>query len=233
MSLSDFYHTKAWETFRKIVIDQRSKSDGFVYCDYCGQPIVKPYDLIVHHDLQLTETNYQDATIALNPNNIQLVHHACHNKIHSKCGFKTRKAYIVYGAPFSGKSTFVNQVKNDGDLIVDLDNIWECVSGCARYTKPPRLKAVVFDIRDELLNAVKYRRGNWNCAYIIGGYPLGTERDRLAGDIGAETILIDTPKSECLNRLYAADDGRGEEWLTYIAEWFELNAPPSSHPPDA
>lgn len=226
MALADFYKTKAWEMLRRVVIEQRvNAADGFIYCEHCGQPIVKQYDCIAHHVIELTETNYLDATISLNPNNIKLVHHSCHNRIHEKAGFKTRKAYIIYGAPFSGKTTYVNQVKNEGDLIIDIDNIWQCVSGCDRYVKPKRLNAVVFGVRDELLNMVKYRRGNWNCAYIIGGYPLASERDRLAGDIGAETILIDTDKTECLRR-FKEQSERGEDWERFIEDWFTKHRPP-------
>ena len=229
MALADFYKTKAWENFRKVVISQRiNPNDGFIYCEHCNKPIVKLYDCIAHHDIELTETNYQDANISLNPNNIKLVHHACHNKIHEKYGMKTRKAFIVYGAPLSGKTTFVNQVKNAGDLIIDIDAIWQCVSGCDRYIKPKRLNQVVFKIRDDLLDCVKYRVGNWNCAYIIGGYPLASERERLAGELGAQCIFIDTPKEECLNRLYACEDGRGEDWGRYILDWFSAYSPPAS-----
>ena len=220
--LSDFYKSDKWETLRAIVISERvNPSDGFIYCEYCGKPITRAYDLIAHHVQELTETNYQDAEISLNPKNLKLVHHACHNRIHEKSGFKTRKAYIIYGAPLSGKSSYVESVMNPGDLIVDIDNIWECVSGCSRYVKPKRLNSVVFGVRDTLLDMVKYRRGTWNVAYIVGGYPLATERERLAGDIGAECILIDTDKATCLQRLEQQTE-RGEEWKQYIERWFDV-----------
>ena len=226
MGLSEFYKTKAWENLRRSIINDRTNpNDGFIYCEHCGEPIVKQYDCIAHHIIELTEINYLDADISLNPNNIRLVHHSCHNRIHDKAGFKTRKAYIIYGAPFSGKTTYINQVKNEGDLIVDIDNIWQCVSGCARYVKPKRLNAVVFGLRDELYNMVKYRRGQWNCAYIIGGFPLESELNRIASDIGAETILISAGKQTCIER-WKNQSERGEEWLTYIDDWFDKYRPP-------
>jgi len=227
MPLSDFYKSKPWEIFRRVVIEQRvNPVDGFIYCEYCGKPIVKPYDCIAHHITELTETNYNDIHIALNQDNIQLVHHVCHNKIHEKYGMKTRKAYIVYGAPLSGKTTYVNQVKSEGDLIIDIDNIWQCVSNEPRYIKQKRLNQIVFGIRDELLSMVKYRLGNWRNAYIIGGYPLESERNRLAGDIGAELIYIDTDMDECFKRLREQTE-RGEEWEQYIVKWFSTYRPPS------
>ena len=91
MPLSDFYRSDEWETIRQVVINERvNPSDGFVYCEYCNKPILKPYDLICHHEIELTETNYKDASIALNPKHIKLVHHRCHNRIHEKHKHKTR-----------------------------------------------------------------------------------------------------------------------------------------------
>lgn len=121
----------------------------------------------------------------------------------------------------SGKSSYVAEAMNEGDLIIDMDNIWQCVSGCSRYTKPNRLKSVVFSVRDNLLDSVKYRRGKWLNAYIIGGYAFQAERERLVDALGAREIYIDTPKEECLRRLHACDDGRDvEEWTKYINDWW-------------
>ena len=126
----------------------------------------------------------------------------------------------MYGSPLSGKSTWVKDNMVEGDLIIDVDSIWQCVSGLNRYQKPARLKGIVFKLRDELLNAVKYRLGKWNNAYVIGGYPLQSERERLSKELGAREIFIDTSKEECLKRLEALDDGRDkEEWTKYIEEW--------------
>lgn len=169
--LTDFYRSNEWIKFRQVVIFDRLVN-GDVMCEYCGKPIVKAYDIILHHVTELTEDNYTDATIALNPTNIKIVHHKCHNAIHNKLSYSERQVYIVYGSPLSGKSSWVNEVAEVGDLIIDIDNIWQCVSGCDRYVKPNRLKSVVFNVRDNLLESVKYRRGKWLNAYVIGGYPL-------------------------------------------------------------
>ena len=220
--LNSFYHSNEWRKFLKALRIERVNDDGQVICDYCGKPIIKAYDCIGHHKLELTEENVNDFTISLNPENVGLVHHRCHNYIHDKLGHTCRQVYIVYGAPLSGKTTYVRNSMSDGDLIIDLDNIWQCVSGLDRYMKPGRLKAVVFRLRDELLDVVKYRFGKWNNAYIIGGYPLKSERERLVKELGAREVYIDTSKEECIERL-AADDMRvKEEWMKYIDDWFEM-----------
>lgn len=222
MNLSDFYRSKAWEAFRQTLINERVDEYGFVICEHCGKPIVKQYDIIGHHVIELTEENFRDAYIALNPDNVQLIHHRCHNKVHDKLGYSGRQVFVVYGSPLSGKTSFVREAMNEGDLIVDIDDIWQCVSGCDRYVKPNRLKSVVFSVRDNLLESVKYRRGKWLNAYIIGGFPYQAERERLLDALGARAVHISTTKEACLERLAACEDGRDkEEWEKYIESWWK------------
>lgn len=221
MSLYNFYRSDNWTNLLKVIKSERLDSDGFNICEYCGRPIVRAYDCIGHHKIYLTEENYIDANISLNPDNIQLVHHICHNKIHDKLSYSGRQVFIVYGSPLSGKSSWVKESMTQGDLIIDMDNIWSCISGCDRYVKPNRLKAIAFSVRDNLIDSIKYRRGKWTNAYLIGGYPYKAERDRLIDTLGAREIYIDTSKEECIKRLEACSDGRDkEEWLKYIDDWW-------------
>ena len=220
MSLYNFYRSDEWENLLKVIKLARLQ-DGELFCEYCGKPIIKAYDCIGHHVIELTEENYTDYNISLNPVNIKLVHHKCHNLIHNKLSYSGRQVFIVYGSPLSGKSSYVRESMTEGDLIIDIDNIWECVSGCDRYVKPNRLKSVVFAVRDNLLESVKYRRGKWLNAYIIGGYPYKAERERLIDSLGAREVFIDTGRDECLNRLLACEDNRDvTEWTKYINDWW-------------
>lgn len=226
-NLFEFYRSKEWADFRKIVIAERIREDGFIYDEYTNKPIVKAYDIILHHKEELTEENVFDYNISLNPDNIMIVSHKSHNLIHNKLNSSCRKVYLVYGAPLSGKTSWVKDNMIEGDLVVDMDSIWQCVSGLERYSKPKRLNAVVFKLRDALLDSVKYRLGKWKTAYIIGGYPLTAERERLCREMGAEEVLIDTPKEECLRRLEADEvRGRLEEYKGFIEEWFERYTAP-------
>lgn len=219
--MNGFYQSKAWINLMSLLKIERVANDGVLYCEYCGKPIIKKYDCIGHHKIALTESNVNDINIALNPDNIALVHHVCHNKIHNKLGYVMKQIYLVWGSPCSGKSTFVHSNMDYGDLIVDVDSIWQCVSGYKRYVKPPRLKSNVFGIRDTLLEQVKYRRGNWNNAYIIGGYPLIGERERLIKSLGAREVFIDTSYDECIMRLNDCQDGRDvNEWKKFIDDWW-------------
>lgn len=221
MSRYEFYKSKEWEALIKVLRLERVNAQGDIVCEYCNKPIVKKYDCIGHHIIELTDENYTDAEISLNPDNIALVHHRCHNLIHNKLGYSQRQVFIVYGSPLSGKSSYVAEAMSEGDLIIDLDSIWQAVSGCDRYVKPNRLKSVVFSVRDNLIESVKFRRGKWLNAYVIGGYPFKAERERLASMLGAREIYIDTSKEECIQRLSEAEDGRDKtEWLKYIEDWW-------------
>lgn len=235
MNREQFYKSDKWETFRKIIIDQRTDADGFIYCAICGKPILKKYDLIVHHKQELDDLNVNDVNVALNPDNVECVHFKCHNKIHERFGFhKTgqrtyykpvpKHVYIVYGSPCSGKTTWTHDVAGKDDLVVDLDAIWQMISVNGRYEKPNALKSVVFDIRDKMYDIIRYRSGNWHNAYIITGGALKGDRERLTQRVGADDLIfIDTPKDECIRRVRTKfdDDDMRIRWVEYISEWFE------------
>ena len=226
--IGNFYQGKEWRTLLQIIRAERENEEGLNICEYCGKPIVKAYDCIGHHVIELTDMNVHDRNISLNPDNIQLVHHRCHNYIHNKLGYKDKKIYIVYGSPFAGKRTYVNEVKSAGDMVIDIDSIWQCVSG-DEAAKDGRLKAVVFAVRDTMLECIKYRRGRWNNAYIIGGYPLISERERLANELGAELVYIDTSEDECIKRVFALPDNDKRDrndLLKFIGDWWTKYSPP-------
>ena len=219
--LSSFYHGKEWRKLVEAIRIERVNEDGQLICEYCGKPIVRKYDAIGHHKVELTEENVNDFEVSLNPDNVVMVHHACHNRIHDKLGYSRREVYLVYGPPRAGKTTWVRENMTEGDLVVDMDNVWECVSMCDRYVKPKRLNAVVFKVRDVLIDAVKYRLGRWHNAYVIGGYPLSSERERLCRELGAREVFIDATMEECIQRAEGMEGENAEDWKKFIAEWFE------------
>lgn len=166
--------------------------------------------------------NVNDYSVSLNPDNLLLVSQQAHNEIHARFGYcAQRKVYIVHGAPCSGKSSFVDSIKGNSDLIVDIDNIWEAVTG-KRYYKPNALKANVFAMRDALLETVKTRAGNWERCFIVEGLPFKAERERRSVVYGAELIHIDTDEQTCLRRLQTDEKRReyADEWRKYIADYF-------------
>lgn len=236
LTREQFYKSKKWESFRKVIIEQRTDADGFVHCSVCGKPIINKYDLIVHHKKELSEANVNDAMISLNPALVECICFRCHNKVHDRfqggnptdvhAGYKMpeKHVYIVYGAPCAGKSSWVQENATADDLIVDMDSIWQMISINDRYTKPAALKGTVFDIRDHMYDLIKHRSGRWHTAFIITGGALKGDRERLKMRTGADDfIFIDTSKEECMRRLIQRQQANDQIvlWSMLIDEWFE------------
>ena len=225
-----FYKSDKWESFRLVVIEHRRKPDKRIYCEHCGKPIVKPYDLIAHHKIELTEQNVDNASISLNEENIELIHFKCHNKHHHRFGFQgqkiPQKVFIVYGPPCAGKNTWVKENSEPDDLIVDIDRLYAAIrcEKCGEFEKPTAIKNNAFALRDVLLDNIRTRYGRWQNAFIIGGYPLKSERERLETRLSATSIFIDTPKEICLERA----KHKSSEWTDYVLSWFDKYIPPGS-----
>lgn len=225
-NLADFYRSDAWERLIRILAAERLDENGNIICAHCGRPIIRKYDRIAHHVVPLTLGNVNDVQIALNPENIVFVHHRCHNEIHERFGFghpnirQPKKVYLVYGSPCAGKTTFVHDNAAAGDLLVDMDSIWCCINAQGKgghEAHENALKRCAFGVRDCLLDMVKTRTGNWRNAYIVGGYPLIAERERMRTIYGAELVHVDTARDVC--ELRAKE--RPKEWLDYIGSYWE------------
>ena len=197
-TLFNFYRSPEWETLRKSLMLERVDANGDIVCEHCHKSVVKAYDCIAHHKEPLTEGNVNNYDVSLNPENIMLVHHKCHNEIHNRFGTYTRHIYIVYGSPCAGKTTFVNERALKDDLIIDIDRIFEAINN----GRSNRLYDNVMQVYRLLIDMVKTRNGKWVNAYIIRGFPLKGERERLAAMLDAELIYIDTDKETCLERAY-------------------------------
>lgn len=225
-SLSQFYNSETWRKFRTGLINERINSaDGVLYDEITGKPLMKSYDIVAHHIKPLTLQNVNDFEVSLNPENILLISQDTHNLEHARFGYVVeRKVYYVYGAPCSGKTTFVNNIKGNSDIVVDMDNIWQCITGGDRYDKPSALKQNAFTLRDCLFDMIKRRVGKWERAFVISGGAVRSVREREIEAFGAEPIFIQETKETCLTRL-ASDTQRTEaqrkEWKQYIDRWFD------------
>ena len=211
MSLESFYTQTVWRKLRSTVIQEHISRDGALICDYCHSQIVAPYDAVCHHIVPLTEQNVNDPDISLNPENIMVVHHNCHNLIHGKYGSGRRAVYLVWGAPKAGKSWYVNSVRTRNDITVDIESLYEAL-GSELGTR--KVAPVVFRVRDELYDMIRTRYGRWDNAYVVGTYPIEMERKRLIDTLRAEEVFIDTPMETCLERCGT------EEEMGYVREWF-------------
>lgn len=212
-TLSSFYRSTEWETLRKSLMLERVDSNGDVVCEHCHKAIVKAYDCIGHHKTPLTEGNVNNYDVSLNPENIMLVHHKCHNEIHNRFGTYTRHVYIIYGSPCAGKTTFVNDNALKDDLIIDIDRIFEAINN----GRSNRLYDNVMQVYRLLIDMVRTRNGKWVNAFIIRGFPLKGERERLAAMLDAELVYIDTDQNTCLERAYK----RAPDYDKFVLDWWQ------------
>lgn len=216
--IKSFYASEKWVTLRLLLINERGNK-----CNHCKEIIPRSKDLIGHHKVELTPENVNDSMISLNPDLIEIVCFDCHNKIHRRFGYQNaKKVYIVYGPPLSGKTSFVRENMERGDLVVDLDILSAALSLQPTYDKPDNLFNNVMGVHNLLLDNIKTRYGKWHDAWIIGGYADKYKRERLAEELGAELIFCDVSQEECMRRLELDEDRqfRKDEWLGYIDKWF-------------
>ena len=83
-----FYRSKAWLSFRKLYVKEHP------WCQRCLLlGLFRPAE-IVHHKIYLTEENYHDPNISLNPDNCEGVCRMCHNQIHHKSQAPKRWSFV-------------------------------------------------------------------------------------------------------------------------------------------
>jgi len=123
----------------------------------------------------------------------------------------------------AGKQDFVQSRVQRGDIVVDMDRLYQAVTMLPSYDKPDSLLGNVRGIHNQLLDNIKTRFGKWNNAWVIGGYQDKYKREKLASDLGAELIFCDVSQEECLRRLEIDEElrCRKDEWRGYIQKWFE------------
>lgn len=230
LSVEEFRKSRRWQDFVEALRLERTV-DGILLCEHCGKAIFRKRDCIGHHKRELTEDNVNDATVSLNPDNVDLVHHACHNAIHNRFqggnpyAKRSRGATVVYGAPCSGKTSYVMAHAAPDDLIIDVDRLFAAISVGDLYDKHDRLVPSALMLRDALVDHVKVRGGKWGHAWIIGGYPLLMDRQRLIDRLGADAVFVDATIQDCLDRCADRPDG----WCELVERWFERfqpDAPP-------
>lgn len=219
--LQTFYASRRWRAFRQAIIAERG-----LICQHCGKLIAREREAHLHHINELTPANSHDASVALNPENVLVVHKGCHDSIHdrlreSREAVRLKKVYIVYGMPGAGKTSFVAERKGRNDIVVDMDRLYQAITLLSDYDKPDCLLSVVRETYNFLIDMIRYRRGKWHTAWIVGGFPDKHQRERLAEELGAELVYIECTRDEAIARIAMDEDRRFmvREYEDYIDRW--------------
>lgn len=213
MTQTEFYHSKEWRTFREYAISKKLADTGEIICANCGKPILNKGDIIAHHKTRLTPDNYNNPLIALNPDNVEFLHRACHEEEHGRrLRFGVKGIFLIYGPPLAGKSTAVKEQARGDDLIIDFNSIQDCIG----IERSRALLSPAMQIREFCFSLIERRVGVWRRAFVIGGYPDKNERERICARLGATPIFINITQEECLKRTKNANE------ITWVNKWFDI-----------
>ena len=125
--------------------------------------------------------------------------------------------YLVYGAPCSGKSTYVQKHFKAGDIVCDLDKIYSSLCFNEEHEEEIYAQEIAKKLYKNLIKIIHNRAGHWKNAYVIS---LANTKEKLKNAIeqvnADEAIYIDTPFEICMER--AKERPFYFQWL--IEDWF-------------
>ena len=236
-----FYKGKEWIKLRNAYF-----ASQYGICERCSEP-----GLIVHHKIYLTPKNIGNPEVSLNWDLLELLCLECHNKEHggdviadglmfdedgnlvkerqAMRGYKfdaegnmvPADVYVVWGAPASGKTTYVRNHMKPGDLVVDLDLIKQAISMQGRDEVDGSLLNIAIQVRDMLYSLVANRKVNSD-VWVVACLPKDEQRDKL-GELlkTSKFIYINATKEECIQRALSDSERTDKELqLEIIETWF-------------
>ena len=135
-----------------------------------------------------------------------------------KPGYSFRRV-VVCGPPASGKTTWVSDNAEPGDLVFDWDALATCLFGRRPWQSTKSDGFVLSMLRDQLISYLQLNAGNSNVFIIISDYEnAGVVARRLSGSVQ----VMDATHDECINRV-EADAERSpvlKEHIKAINAWF-------------
>lgn len=122
---------------------------------------------------------------------------------------------VVVGAPASGKSAWVESVRQPGEPVVDYDLLARAFGSTVPHDAPVAVREVAFAARQGAISRI--RRGVSDSAYIVQSF---IDAAAVAAwlDFGARVVVVDPGKGECLRR--AESDGRPQHSFEGIEKWY-------------
>lgn len=126
--------------------------------------------------------------------------------------------YLIYGSPCSGKTTYVKQHIQNGDIICDVDRLFSAISFNEEHQTELYAQEVASELYEALVDIILNRKGQWKNAYVISlantKKKVKAEAERIKAD---ECIFIDTPYETCIERAKE----RPFYFPFVIDEWYE------------
>jgi len=131
--------------------------------------------------------------------------------------------YIVWGSPASGKTTYVKNHMEVGDLVVDLDLIKQSLSTREKTGADDNLLSVALSVREHLYDLIRIRDVNSNNIWVIAGLPYKEDREELKYKLDATDLIhIEATQKECNERALGDGDRKDKDrQFELIDKWFD------------
>lgn len=134
----------------------------------------------------------------------------------------TIPVYVIAGPPGSGKTTYVRERAQPGDLVLDVDVIAADLHGVALYQATLEQRRAAIRYRNKMLAALADRRSPYRCAWLIVTAGSPDKREFWQRKYGNLQVL-GTDKTTCMERVRSDTRRRAEDIpaiLAAISEWF-------------
>jgi len=240
------YKTAAWKAIRPIILAR-----DLYTCQRCDTPLTqgraKPTDAVVNH----RKPHEGDWQLFTDPDNLEAVCKKCHDSaIQSQergwrrqvgsdgwptieapkafgIPFKARASAIpvtlVFGRPAAGKTTYVQNNKKPGDIVIDLDDIKEEMFG-SRYIADFAKVRRALSKRDRIIEGLATYTGRPDTrAWIVLTGSSPTERAAWRATLGAKAdmVTITTSAAECKKRVMQCPERKpvAQSLIRVIDQW--------------
>jgi 5-methylcytosine-specific restriction endonuclease McrA len=195
------YRTPRWKATRRTVIHRD------ILCVSCGHKAATEVDHILSARLVVDNFGVDEF---YSPDRCQGLCHECHSsKTAHECGWTHSKGTrlqtltdrsnttVVCGAAGSGKTTYVTNSAQDGDLVWDYDVVMQQITGLPLHEHLPGAIGSVLADRDRFIESTAFSTKH---VWIIVSNPAAVIV-KLLRDAGAEVVVMDTPADICAERV--------------------------------
>jgi predicted kinase len=135
-----------------------------------------------------------------------------------------KRVTLVCGPPGAGKTSYVrDRMRPMSDMVLDLDRLYEALSGLGKYSKPDSLLPYVKTAYDAVVSQLSNGVGDLRHAWVISCAPSRTLRERLTASLRAEVVILDTPYDVCMRRI-SKDPSRSAQaplWEALVEKWWK------------
>lgn len=137
----------------------------------------------------------------------------------------TKRVFLVTGSPGAGKTTYAREHAGADDIIFDLDDIKQALSG-RRHSADPVGLDVALAMRSAAITAIAKKTGKWQNAYFITASSDRSEIEKLLYMLDAQEIPIRTSLEDCKRNILQDETRENKARELALAEAWHNNTEP-------